>query len=188
MSSSISRRSPTTRWARNSKASPKRSTKRPASRWRRWRSSAASARFVFASSCSIYGAAEGGPSARATRSIPSPPMHAPRSRWKTRCARAMPDEMTVTCLRFATACGMSDRLRLDLVLNDFVASALATGEITVLSDGTPWRPLIDVADMARAIEWAIGRDHRPRRTGSCGQCRQQRRKLSGPRSGRGRGR
>ena len=69
--------------------------------------------------------------------------------------------MTVTCLRFATACGMSDRLRLDLVLNDFVASALATGEITVLSDGTPWRPLIDVADMARAIEWAIGRssDH-----------------------------
>ena len=66
--------------------------------------------------------------------------------------------MTVTCLRFATACGMSDRLRLDLVLNDFVASALATGEITVLSDGTPWRPLIDVSDMARAIEWAIGRD------------------------------
>src|SRR5258708_27823595 len=64
--------------------------------------------------------------------------------------------MAVTCLRFATACGMSDRLRLDLVLNDFVASALATGEITVLSDGTPWRPLIDVADMARAIEWAIG--------------------------------
>src|SRR5258708_15455221 len=52
---------------------------------------------------------------------------------------------------------MSDRLRLDLVLNDFVASALAPGEITVLSDGTPWRPLIDVADMARAIEWAIGR-------------------------------
>jgi Nucleoside-diphosphate-sugar epimerases len=66
--------------------------------------------------------------------------------------------MTVSCLRFATACGMSDRLRLDLVLNDFVASALATGRITVLSDGTPWRPLIDTADMARAIDWAISRD------------------------------
>ena len=51
---------------------------------------------------------------------------------------------TVTCLRFATACGMSDRLRLDLVLNDFVACAVTSGEITVLSDGTPWRPLIDV--------------------------------------------
>ena len=80
-----------------------------------------------------------------------------------RFAQSNAGKMTVTCLRFATACGMSDRLRLDLVLNDFVASALATGEITVLSDGTPWRPLIDVADMARAIEWAIGRSARTRR-------------------------
>jgi UDP-glucose 4-epimerase len=52
---------------------------------------------------------------------------------------------------------MSDRLRLDLVLNDFVACALTQGLITVLSDGSPWRPLIDVADMARAIDWAIAR-------------------------------
>ncbi len=48
------------------------------------------------------------------------------------------------------------------MLNDFVACALAAGEITVLSDGTPWRPLIDVADMARAIDWAISAaDHAP---------------------------
>jgi UDP-glucose 4-epimerase len=52
---------------------------------------------------------------------------------------------------------MSDRLRLDLVLNDFVACALAMGEISVLSDGSPWRPLIDVRDMARAIDWGITR-------------------------------
>jgi nucleoside-diphosphate-sugar epimerase len=65
--------------------------------------------------------------------------------------------MTVTCLRFATACGMSPGLRLDLVLNDFVACALTSRRITVLSDGTPWRPLIDVRDMARAIEWAVMR-------------------------------
>lgn len=65
--------------------------------------------------------------------------------------------MVVTSLRFATACGMSDRLRLDLVLNDFVACAVTSGEITVLSDGSPWRPLIDVEDMARAINWAIVR-------------------------------
>ena len=65
--------------------------------------------------------------------------------------------MTMTSLRFSTACGMSERLRLDLVVNDFVASAIATGEITMLSDGTAWRPLIDVKDMARAIEWAIRR-------------------------------
>src|SRR5205085_2913373 len=60
--------------------------------------------------------------------------------------------------RFATACGMSDRLRLDLVINDFVACAVASGNITILSDGTPWRPLIHVRDMARAIDWAVGRD------------------------------
>ncbi len=53
---------------------------------------------------------------------------------------------------------MSDRLRLDLVLNDFVASAIASQTITILSDGTPWRPLIHVSDMARAIEWAVARD------------------------------
>jgi nucleoside-diphosphate-sugar epimerase len=47
---------------------------------------------------------------------------------------------------------------LDLVLNDFVAGAVAEGRITILSDGTPWRPLIDVKDMARAIEWAVRRD------------------------------
>jgi UDP-glucose 4-epimerase len=80
-------------------------------------------------------------------------------------------EMVVTCLRFATACGMSDRLRLDLVLNDFVACALSIGEITVLSDGSPWRPLIDVADMVRAIDWAIERTREQWRPLSCGQRR-----------------
>ena len=55
---------------------------------------------------------------------------------------------------------MSDRLRLDLALNDFAACAIASGEITVLSDGTPWRPLIDVEDMARAILRAINAKER----------------------------
>jgi nucleoside-diphosphate-sugar epimerase len=72
-------------------------------------------------------------------------------------ALAGPD-FRITCHRFATACGYSDRLRLDLVLNDFVASAIATGKITILSDGTPWRPLIHVRDMARAMDWAIHRE------------------------------
>ena len=66
-------------------------------------------------------------------------------------------DFIVTCLRFATACGASPRLRLDLVLNDFVASAVTSGVIKILSDGTPWRPLIDVEDMARAFDWAIDR-------------------------------
>ena len=52
---------------------------------------------------------------------------------------------------------MSDRLRLDLVLNDFVAGAISTGEINIMSDGSPWRPLINVRDMGRAIIWGIER-------------------------------
>ena len=114
--------------------------------------------FVFASSCSIYGFAEGGPR---REDDPLNPLTAyARSKVATErgLQRMNTSGMTTTCLRFATACGMSDRLRLDLVLNDFVACALGSGEISVLSDGTPWRPLIDVADMARAITWAIGRD------------------------------
>ena len=56
--------------------------------------------------------------------------------------------------------GLSERLRLDLVLNDFVAAAVAAKTIRILSDGTPWRPLIHVRDMARAFEWAVGRGRR----------------------------
>jgi nucleoside-diphosphate-sugar epimerase len=114
--------------------------------------------FVFASSCSVYGAADDRP--RTERSALNPLTTYARS--KILAEEALRElagpTFRVSCLRFATACGMSDRLRLDLVLNDFVASAMSTGRITVLSDGTPWRPLINVADMARAIDWAVGRD------------------------------
>ena len=70
-------------------------------------------------------------------------------------------EFQKVSLRFATACGWSPRLRLDLVLNDFVASALTCNEINVLSDGTPLRPLIDVQDMTNAICWACSEDFQP---------------------------
>jgi len=113
--------------------------------------------FVFASSCRMYGYAEGG--ARKETDPTNPLTAYARSKIGSEKAFAELDlgDMTITSLRFATACGMSDRLRLDLVLNDFVACAIASREITVLSDGTPWRPLIDVEDMARAILWAIVR-------------------------------
>jgi len=118
--------------------------------------------FVFASSCSVYG--EGGGEVKTEKSPVNPLTAYARS--KVMAERAI-EEMSrgntlFTCLRFATACGMSDRLRLDLVLNDFVASALTTGKINILSDGTPWRPLINVNDMARAIDWAL---FRPREAG-----------------------
>jgi nucleoside-diphosphate-sugar epimerase len=113
--------------------------------------------FVFASSCSMYGAAED--SAKTEESSLNPLTAYARSKVATEkeLKPLSGDGFTVTCLRFATACGMSDRLRLDLVLNDFVAGAVATGKINILSDGTPWRPLIHVKDMARAIDWAVTR-------------------------------
>lgn len=115
-------------------------------------------RVVFASSCSMYGFAEGG--ARKENDPLNPLTAYARSKVATeRALEALdPGSAIITSLRFSTACGMSPRLRLDLVLNDFVACALASGEITVLSDGTPWRPLIEVEDMARSIEWALTRD------------------------------
>jgi nucleoside-diphosphate-sugar epimerase len=113
--------------------------------------------FVFASSCSVYGYAEDG--ARSEKSAVNPLTAYARSKIDTEQAlhAIASEQFVVTCLRFATACGLSPRLRLDLVLNDFVASALTAGQIRILSDGTPWRPLIDVNDMARAVEWAVGR-------------------------------
>jgi nucleoside-diphosphate-sugar epimerase len=113
---------------------------------------------VLASSCSVYGFAGDG-RARGENDTLNPLTAYARSKIATEESLKQIDlnGMTATSLRFATACGMSDRLRLDLVLNDFVACALSSGEITVLSDGTPWRPLIDVRDMARAIEWAVSR-------------------------------
>jgi nucleoside-diphosphate-sugar epimerase len=113
--------------------------------------------FVFASSCSVYGFAEDG--ARTEDSSLNPLTAYARSKVAAeKGLKSLADTgFTVSCLRFATACGISPRLRLDLVLNDFVASALVLKRIDILSDGSPWRPLIDTKDMARAMDWAIDR-------------------------------
>jgi len=113
--------------------------------------------FIFASSCSMYGSAED--SARTEKSSLNPLTAYAKSKVLTeRDLEPLADKrFKVTSLRFSTACGWTDRLRLDLVLNDFVAGAIASKRITILSDGTPWRPLINTKDMARAIDWAISR-------------------------------
>ncbi|MCB2117115.1 MAG: SDR family oxidoreductase [Rhodobacteraceae bacterium] len=114
-------------------------------------------RFVFASSCSMYGA--GSDSFRKETDTLNPLTAYAKSKVATEegLAPLATGDFMVTSLRFATACGASPMLRLDLVLNDFVATALRTGKIEVLSDGSPWRPLIHVEDMARAIEWGVSR-------------------------------
>ncbi len=115
-------------------------------------------RFIFASSCSIYGFSEGGP--RKEDDDLNPLTAYARSKIATEegILELACKDFVVTSLRFATACGMSERLRLDLVVNDFVAGAVAFNKIEILSDGSPWRPLIHIKDMARAIDWGVSRE------------------------------
>lgn len=115
--------------------------------------------YIFASSCSVYGSAEDVPRKESSELNPLTAYARSKVHAEVDLSRLADKDFKVTCHRFATACGMSERLRLDLVLNDFVAGAVTAQEITILSDGTPWRPLINVLDMARAIRWGHERSH-----------------------------
>jgi nucleoside-diphosphate-sugar epimerase len=117
--------------------------------------------FVFASSCSVYGFSESGECDESSQVNPLTEYARSKVASEDTLAGIADESFRVTCLRFATACGASPRIRLDLVLNDFVASALTTGKIEILSDGTPWRPLIDVHAMAQAMIWASERKSAP---------------------------
>lgn len=111
--------------------------------------------FVFASSCSVYGLADESPRNEDSEVNPLTPYAKSKVNAEIGLKKLAGEGFRVSCLRFATACGFSPRLRLDLVLNDFVASAIVNKKIEILSDGSPWRPLIHVQDMARAIHWGI---------------------------------
>jgi nucleoside-diphosphate-sugar epimerase len=114
--------------------------------------------FVFASSCSMYGQADDTPRTETSQLNPQTAYAKSKVRTEADLQGLADSSFKVTCLRFSTACGMSERLRLDLVVNDFVACAVTSKNITILSDGTPWRPLIHIKDMSRAMDWAIQRD------------------------------
>jgi len=116
-------------------------------------------KFIFASSCSMYGTADSEAKKESDSLNPLTAYAKSKVYMEQVIEKLSDDKFQGTCLRYSTACGMTPRLRLDLVLNDFVASALTTGRIEILSDGTPWRPLIDVQDMVRAIQWAVERDN-----------------------------
>lgn len=113
--------------------------------------------FVFTSSCSMYGQATGDAKKETDSLNPLTAYARSKVALEEELRDLADDNFITTSLRFSTACGMSPRLRLDLVVNDFVAGAITDGNVTVLSDGTPWRPLIHIKDMSRSIAWAITR-------------------------------
>lgn len=108
-------------------------------------------KFIFASSCSVYGGSGSKPRAEDDELEPLTDYAVSKVEAEKHLQLVADEKMDVVCLRFATACGVSGNIRLDLALNDFVLTGLLTGNIKVLSDGTPWRPFIDVNDMAQVM-------------------------------------
>lgn len=112
-------------------------------------------RFLYASSCSLYGAGSGD---WLDESSPMVPLTAyARSKVLSEGdILPMADEnFSPIMLRFATVFGISPKLRMDLVVNNLAGWAKTTGKIQILSDGSPWRPLIHVEDVAAAYEFFL---------------------------------
>lgn len=108
-------------------------------------------RFLFASSCSLYGAAGDD---LLTEESPFNPITAyGRSKVlsEQEIGRLAAADFSPTFLRNATAYGISPRHRFDLVLNNLVAWAVATGRVFIKSDGTPWRPIVHIEDISAAF-------------------------------------
>jgi nucleoside-diphosphate-sugar epimerase len=109
-------------------------------------------RFIFASSCSMYGAADH--ETATTEAAPLRPLTA-YAESKVRSEEALTqladDDFSPVFMRNATAYGVSPRLRLDVVLNNLVGWGFTTGRITLMSDGTPWRPIVHVQDIAHCV-------------------------------------
>jgi nucleoside-diphosphate-sugar epimerase len=112
-------------------------------------------RFVFASSCSLYGAAGSSAVAEDAELFPVTAYGETKVLGERGLSLLADDTFSPTYLRNATAYGVSPRLRLDIVVNNLTAVAMTTGEVRLESDGSPWRPLVHVEDISRAFLAAL---------------------------------
>lgn len=116
-------------------------------------------RYLFASSCSLYGVAGTGMLAEDASFNPITPYGLSKVMVEESVAALADADFSPTFLRNATAYGVSPRLRADVVVNNLVGYAYTTGEVVIKSDGTPWRPLVHVEDLCRAFVAVL---HAPR--------------------------
>jgi len=112
-------------------------------------------RFIFSSSCSNYGAGVSDWLDESSGFNPVTPYGRSKVMVELDVAKLADDNFSPTFLRSGTAYGVSPRLRFDLVLNNLTAWAFTTGQVLLKSDGTPWRPIVHIADMSRAFKAAL---------------------------------